>query len=83
MPVRAESDTRVGLSLWEDNKTGERALFIYNTDFDEADVKIILDGTYKAELLTDKGSYKALSEGSEFTLASVEPFGARVIKLTK
>lgn len=83
MPVRAESDTRVGLSLWEDNKTGERALFIYNTDFDEADVKIILDGTYKAELLTDKGSYKALSEGSEFTLASVEPFGARVLKLTK
>ena len=83
MPVRAESDTRTGLSLWEDKKTKERALFIYNTDFDVADIKIILDGTYKAELLTDEGSYVTVAQGREFTLNSVETFGVRVIRLTK
>ncbi len=83
MPVRAESLNRVGVSLWEDNKTGDRALFIYNTDFDNADIKIILDGRYNAEVLNEGGRFEPLCVGDEFTVENVEAFGVRVIKLTK
>ncbi len=83
MPLRAESETRVGLSLWENKATGERAVFLYNTDFDESDIKIMADGKYKAEILRDDGSYEFLSEGNEFILPSVEAFGVRVLRLTK
>lgn len=83
MKVRAESDARVGVSLWEDKKTGELAVFVYNTDFDVADIKIITDGICRAEILTEDGKLRFLSEGNEFILPSVEAFGVKVMRLIK
>lgn len=80
MPVRVESILRVGQSIWEDDN--ERIVFLYNTDYDDAkDVRLFTDREYVAEVLSDEGEWKALSEGSEFVIPMIPNWSAVIVKL--
>ncbi len=82
LPVYAESAGRMGCSLWEDD-AGERAVFLYNTDFDDArDTVLHADASCTAELLTSTG-WQPLGTGQSFVLPVIPAWSAAVLRLKK
>lgn len=83
LPVYAQSTGRIGCSLWEDETTGERAVFLYNTDFDDAQNAVLhTDGVYTAALLTPEG-WQDLGCGERFCLPVIPAWSAAVLRLKK
>ena len=83
LPVYAQSTGRMGCSLWEDETTGERAVFLYNTDFDDAENTLLhTDGVYTAELLTPSG-WQLLGTGDVFTLPHIPAWTTAALRLRK
>ena len=73
----------MGCSLWEDAATGERAVFLYNTDFDDAENTVLhADGTYTAELLTAEG-WQMLGRGESFRLPVIPAWSTAVLRLKR
>ncbi len=83
LPVQVESIGRMGCSLWESDTTGERAVFLYNTDFDDAQNAVLhTDGVYTAALLTPEG-WQDLGCGERFCLPVIPAWSAAVLRLKK
>jgi hypothetical protein len=82
MPIRLENTCRVISAVWEDQN--ERAVFLFNTDYDdEINAKLILDGTYKAEILKEDLSWENLGVSDEIVIPKINAFETAVIRLKK
>ena len=79
---RVDSALRVGQSLWESSDRRERAVFVWNFDYDAAtDAVLTEDRAFAAEILQDDGTWKPLGKGDSFRLPPLEPWSATVIRL--
>lgn len=82
MPVRIDTDFRVGQALWQ----GENDLicFLFSMDYDDAEnVKLLLKTPAKAERLCKDGVWKPIGEGSEIVIDKIEAFTCMAVRLSR
>ena len=81
---RVDTCVRLAQSVWESPDTKERAIFLFNLDFDDAtDVRLIEDGEFTAEMLLPGGEWRALGRGSAFSLPCIPAWSVCPLRLTK
>ncbi len=81
MPVRADSNLRLGQSVWEDEN--ERVVFLYNLDFDNAEnVRVRNDFRGAAELFNGL-TWQPLGAGEEWIVKKIEAWSAAVLRIKK
>lgn len=85
MPSRIDTAVRLAQSTWESADGAERAVIVYNLDFDDStDAVLRLDGRYRAEVLdAASGTYSGLGEGDEFKLPTVPSWTPLAVRLTR
>ncbi len=84
LPVQVDSIGRIGCSAWESADGAARAVFVYNTDFDDAaDAVLRTDGAYRAEVLLPDGSTCPLGVGRSFSLPAIPAWETLTLTLTK
>jgi len=82
MPVRIDTDCRIGQALWQ----GEQDLicFLFSMDYDDAEnVKLILKTPAKAECLCKDGVWRAIGEGGEIVIDKIEAFTCMPVRLSR
>ena len=84
MPSRVDTVVRLAQSVWETPDRSERAIFLFNLDFDDAtDVRLTEDGVYSAELLHANGIWSALGAGDTFAVPPVPAWSVAALRLRK
>jgi hypothetical protein len=85
MPSRIDTAVRLAQSTWDSADGAERAVIVYNLDFDDStDAVLRLDGRYRAEVLdAASGTYSGLGEGDEFKLPTVPSWTPLAVRLTR
>lgn len=81
VPVRIDTDCRVGQVLWQ----GENDLvcFLFSMDHDCAEnVTLRLKTPAKAEQLMPDGSWQSIGQGAGVTVETISPFAATAVRLT-
>ena len=83
LPARVDAAVRMGLSLWESPKTGERLGFVWNFGYDDvSDAKLVLDGDAGVSVLALTGEDgESLGTGRAFTLPSIPAWSFRVVQI--
>jgi len=83
MPVQVCSSGRMGCCVWEGND-GERIVFIYNTDFDDAsDAVLRTDAPYAAQLLLPDDRWQDIGSGQDIPLPMIPAWSFAVLRLRK
>lgn len=81
MPVRIDTDCRIGQALWQGEK--DMICFLFSMDYDDAcDVTLRLKTTARAERLCADGTWTVIGEGSEIVLDQIEAFTCAPVRLT-
>ncbi len=84
MPVRVDTDCKMGVSAWDSGDAAERVVVLYNTDFDDAvDAVLTLDGEYCGEFQTPDLEWTSLGRGRRFTLPKIPAWTTAVLRFTK
>ena len=84
MPVRLDTCVRMATSVWEDPSSGERVVFLFNLDFDDArDVRLAFDAEFSAELMQGEQGWLALGRGDSVSLPPVPAWSVAVVRLAK
>ena len=81
LPARVDAAVRMGLSLWESPKTGERLGFVWNFGYDDvSDARLVLAGDAGVSVLALTGEdCESLGTGRAFTLPSIPAWSFRVV----
>ena len=85
MPSRVDTAVRMAQSTWDSTDGKERAVFLFNMDFDDStDAKLTVDGRYRAEVLdAATGSYSLIGEGDSFKLPTIPAWSPMAVRLVK
>jgi hypothetical protein len=72
-------------STWDSADGKERAVFLFNMDFDDStDAKLTVDGRYRAEVLdAATGLYSLIGEGDSFKLPTISAWSPMAVRLVK
>ena len=82
MPVRIDTDCRIGQALWQGGD--DLICFLYSMDYDDAEnVTLRLKTPAKAERLCKDGAWRAIGEGSEIVIDKIEAFTCVPVRLVK
>lgn len=82
VPVRIDTDCRVGQALWQGEK--DLVCFLFSMDYDAAEkVTLRLKTPAKAERLLPDGSWQPIGEGECITVDRIVPFTCTAVRLTK
>ena len=80
MPVRIDSDCRIGQALWQGEK--DMICFLFSMDYDDAEhVSLRLKTPARAERLGYDGKWMPIGEGSEILVDKIEAFTCAPIRL--
>ena len=80
LPVRVDTDCRVGQSLWEGD--GDAVCFLFSMDYDDAEnVKLRLKAPAGASRLGYDGVWRPIGEGSEIAVDRIDAFTCAPIRL--
>jgi hypothetical protein len=85
MPSRVDTAVRMAQSTWDSADGKERAVFLFNMDFDDStDAKLTVDGRYRAEVLdAASGTYTSVGEGDSFNLPTIPAWSPMAVRLVK
>jgi hypothetical protein len=85
MPSRVDTAVRLAQSTWDSADGKERAVFLFNMDFDDStDAKLTVDGRYRAEVLdAATGLYSLIGEGDSFKLPTIPAWSPMAVRLVK
>ncbi|MBR2949139.1 MAG: hypothetical protein IKC46_04680 [Lachnospiraceae bacterium] len=80
MPVRIDTDCRIGQALWQGSN--DLICFLFSMDFDDAEnVTLRLKTPAKAERLLKDGTWQYIGEGSKIIIDKIEGFTCAPIRL--
>jgi hypothetical protein len=85
MPSRVDTCVRLAQSTWDSPDGTERAVFLFNFDFDDSEDAVLgVDGKYRAEVLDAvTGLYKLIGEGDSFRLPAIPAWSPMAVRLRK
>ena len=84
MPSRVDTCVRLAQSVWESPDGKERVVFLFNLDFDDAtDVRLTVDGTFKAARMEKNGVWIPFGTGDVFSLPPIPAWTVCVMRLTR
>lgn len=85
MPSRVDTCVRLAQCTWDSPDGAERAVFLFNCDFDDCEDAVLrLDGKYRAEVLdAATGSYSPIGQGDTFRLPTVPAWSPMAVRLQK
>jgi hypothetical protein len=85
MPSRVDTCVRLAQSTWDSPDGTERAVFLFNFDFDDSEDAVLgVDGKYRAEVLDAvTGLYKLIGEGDSFRLPAIPAWSPMAVLLRK
>lgn len=85
MPSRVDTCVRLVQSTWDSVDGDERAVFLFNFDFDDSEDAVLrVDGRYCAEVLDAvTGSYTMVGEGDSFKLPTIPAWSPMAVRLRK
>ena len=75
----------MGQSTWDSIDGKERAVFLFNMDFDDStDARLTVDGNYRAEVLdAASGAFIPVGEGDSFRLPTIPAWSPMAVRLVK
>ena len=80
LPVRIDTDCRIGQALWEGEK--DTVCFLFSMDFDDAEsVRLRLKKPARALRLDKTGAWRPVGQGKVITLDRIEAFTCAPVKL--
>ena len=85
MPSRVDTAVRMAQSTWDSIDGKERAVFLFNMDFDDStDARLTVDGNYRAEVLdVASGVFIPVGEGDSFRLPTIPAWSPLAVRLVK